>query len=328
MDEHGTFVLERFAWGGPDRLEVSGTLAGLHDSPVAAPELILHSASEIHRLPVVPEDYKGPPTVGRRWSAAFAWPTAPVPFDAAELTFDDDIMVALPPPGRNPFGPRRLEVKRRHRTPSEPPSTQPKGSSPQHKDADSRAERTQIPTELVASQDEAGGLQQAIQRAEEDLARARADLEAEKDRHGAEVERFGEGLASIRKSAEDALAVEQGVARQLSADLEETRVALEVKDATVDELRREIETATALRERSESDARAEIDALRERVATLETTGEAAERLKADLEQIRERADVAEAALQAARAVGKEARADAQRLLDRLQTISDSSPEVA
>ena len=93
------FELARFAWGAPDRLELSGTFVGVPDVPADAPTLVISGANGVHRLPVVPESVSGPPEDGRRWEAVFAWQEPPVAFEVAELQFGDDMVVELPEPG-------------------------------------------------------------------------------------------------------------------------------------------------------------------------------------------------------------------------------------
>jgi hypothetical protein len=82
-----TFELRRFAWGTPDRLELSGTFGGLPETPTgAAPVLVVQAGERVHRLPAVPDSLDGPPADGRVWQAQFAWQDPPVAFHGAELS--------------------------------------------------------------------------------------------------------------------------------------------------------------------------------------------------------------------------------------------------
>jgi hypothetical protein len=226
------FELERFAWGSPDRLELSGTFIGLPDVPAADPVLVIGGDDRVHRLPAVPDSLAGPPEEGRRWQAAFAWQDAPVAFDVAELQLGADIVVELPEPGE-----RRTRFRRR-----------------------------------------------------------------------------------VRGAAAPALAAEERTAQQLGAELREARKTIEAKDAALEELGGQLEAAEANYAEAESETRAEIAALRERLATLERVGEKAEQLRAELEATRTQAAGARAELDEARSTVEEARSDAQRLLSRLKTL--------
>ena len=64
-----TFELERFAWAGPDRLEVSGTFAGLRHAPDDDPVLVVSGGDGSHDLVAVPGSLSGPPEDGRPWSS-------------------------------------------------------------------------------------------------------------------------------------------------------------------------------------------------------------------------------------------------------------------
>src|SRR4051812_38415679 len=79
------FELERFGWGAPDRLELSGIFVGLRETDPGPPVLVVWGAGAAHRLTAVPESLDGPPEDGRRWRAEFLWEQPPVPFDAAQL---------------------------------------------------------------------------------------------------------------------------------------------------------------------------------------------------------------------------------------------------
>src|SRR5918999_2061009 len=117
----GTFELERFVWGAPDRLEISGTFAGVGDPPAGSPLLVVRGNGDTHRLPAVLDSVSGPPADGHRWLAAFAWLEAPVAFDAAVLELGD-LVVELPEPGarRQLFRHQVLEVRRSDAEPVAP----------------------------------------------------------------------------------------------------------------------------------------------------------------------------------------------------------------
>ena len=112
--EHPMFELARFAWGAPDRLELSGKFIGLPDLPEEPPTLVISGDDGVHRLPVVPESFSGPPEDGRRWDAVFAWQEPPVAFAFAELEIGSDIVVELPEPAAKRTRSRRqtLSVSR------------------------------------------------------------------------------------------------------------------------------------------------------------------------------------------------------------------------
>ena len=102
-----TFELERFEWGAPDRLELSGRFIGLGGVSADAPMLVVVGNDRVHRLSAVPHSAAGPPGEGRRWQAAFAWHGPPVAFDVAELQLGPDLVVELPEPA-----PRRARFRR------------------------------------------------------------------------------------------------------------------------------------------------------------------------------------------------------------------------
>src|SRR5688572_6734397 len=119
-DDHGgsaqtppTFELERFVWGAPDRLRVSGTFTGLGQAQPADPELVLRGPERMHRLKALPDTLTFPPEEGTLWSAEFAWQEPPVAFDAALLQLGPEIVVELPEPGakRRLLRGQRLEVR-------------------------------------------------------------------------------------------------------------------------------------------------------------------------------------------------------------------------
>src|ERR1700755_3397234 len=74
------FVLQRFAWGAPDQLELAGTFAGLGEPPADLPVLILSGRDGTYRLPAAAGDVSGAPENGQPWRAAFVWQEGPAPF--------------------------------------------------------------------------------------------------------------------------------------------------------------------------------------------------------------------------------------------------------
>jgi hypothetical protein len=203
-----TFELERFEWGAPDRLELAGTFAGLHDVAPDDAALVVRGGGLTHRLAVDPASVSGPPEDGRRWEAAFAWREAPVPFDAAELSLGDRLVVELPQPG--PQDGHLLEVR-----------------SPEAQDAGDGAHRVRSQAELVVAQQEIHDLRAAADRVRLELARAREDLEAERVAHAEDAERFRASLEMVQRSAQEAVTAERGAAQQREAELQQLRGELE-----------------------------------------------------------------------------------------------------
>jgi hypothetical protein len=284
-----TFDLERFEWAAPDRLELAGTFAGLGDGPTGTPTLVVHGAERTHRLEAVTDDDSDPPEDGRPWMATFAWGEAPEPFDDAELQLGGDVVVELPQPhaGQRPFGDQRLEV-RQTRAPGE---AAPNG-------AGTASERMRLQSELVAAEEEAREQRAIAERAMEELSRAHQDLDAERERHTADAERFRDGLATVRASAEEAVSEEQ----RISADL-----------------RSELEKAVAAR----ADAESWAEALRGRIDELEHAQEENEQLRTELESAREEAEAGRARRDGAHTALGEAHEDAKRLLERLASAHDA-----
>lgn len=262
------FELRRFAWGTPDRLELAGTFGGLPETPTGAPVLVVKAGERVHRLPAVPDSFSGPPANGQVWQAQFAWQDPPVAFQGAELQFGTELIVELPEPGfkRRVARPRLLKVQ----TAPEPLAT-----------VDGSAASVGSQVELLAAQEEVREVQAALEQTRAELARAREDLQAERNRRAADGERFREGLAGVRESAEQALAAEQATVTQLRSQAEATEAARTEAEATADALRKQVE-------KLESDSQ-ETGQLRSELAT-------------------------------AHSAVDEARGDAERLLGRLTSI--------
>jgi hypothetical protein len=327
-----TFELKRFAWATPDRLELSGTFGGMQDAPAdAAPMLVVRAGDRVHRLPAVPDSLSGPPEDGKVWQAHFAWQDAPVAFDVAELQLGAGLVVELPEPGakRRLLRAQVLEVRaaqargadaRREtieivRAPGPPAEVTREREIP-----DGGAPSVGSQVELLSAQEEVRELRVAMQLTEAELTRAREDLRAERERRAGDSERFREGLAKVRESAEKALAAEQSATQRLGTELREAREAIEAKDAALETLRGQLEAAAAAQTQAEAKAREEAEALRKHVAKLESDAKDTERLRAELERSRARADAARTELEKAYGSVDQARSDAERVLGRLTAI--------
>ncbi len=224
-DDHGrstetppTFELERFVWGAPDRLRVSGRFTGLGQAQPAAPELVLRGPEKMHRLEAVPDTLPPPPEDGSLWSAEFAWQEPPVAFDAALLQLGPEIAVELPEPGAK-RGLLPAQVRG-----AETPT-------------DRGVERVRREADLLAAQEEIRELRAAAEQAQQELERAREDLKNERERHAGDAERFREGLATVQASAAESLAVEQSSAQQAQAEVRELRGQLDDAVETLSRVR-------------------------------------------------------------------------------------------
>src|SRR5215211_7933171 len=94
-----TFVVERFGWGAPDRLEVAGTFSGLATETAGGAVLTVVGEDGSHRLPAIGDGHGDAPADGAPWAAEFAWLEAPVAFDRARLELGTSLAVELPAPG-------------------------------------------------------------------------------------------------------------------------------------------------------------------------------------------------------------------------------------
>lgn len=240
LDGRPMFALDRFEWGAPDRLVLAGSFSGLEGRPAAEPVLTVQGPDGPHRLPAI-EDGAGPPADGARWAAAFAWLEAPVVFDQARLELGPALAVELPGPGQGESGI------------SLPVSTAEHDNGPADvllaaADADGAAGRLRLEAQLLDARQELQETRVAAQRAQEELDRAQADLAAERQRGAGDAERFREGLATVRASAEEAIGA-----------------------------------AKLAHSRAEQEARAEIAALRERVAALQPAAAELETVRSELD---------------------------------------------
>jgi hypothetical protein len=187
MNADAAFALERFAWDGPDRLALSGWFSGRAPEPVDAPVLVLHGTDRTRRLAV--DGVAGLVADGHHWSATFAWEEPPEAFDAAALELGSGLVVALPDPSpaSRAAGDEVLTVQ------------SAAGGE------DSIGDRLQLRGDLLAAQEQLAELRAAMERAAEELSRAREDLLDERRRHAADAERYREGLVEVRTAAEEAL---------------------------------------------------------------------------------------------------------------------------
>jgi hypothetical protein len=328
MATRPTFELARFAWGAPDKLEVSGKFVGLPDVPADAPTLVISGADGVHRLPVVPDSLAGPLEEGRRWDAVFAWREPPVAFEGAKLEFAD-VVVELPEPATRRTRARRqtLEV-----TQERAEESGDLGPEPERVDGAARdgvipgdgVERLRMTAELLATQEALRESHTTLERTQEELTRVRDDLASERELRGANTERFQQGLAEMRDAAAQALTAEQRAGQQRGADLREALEMIEAKNAALAELRGQLVEAAATQTKAEAESRAEIDALRERLSGLEGAGKEADRLRAELEATQAQADGVLAQLEETQSAMDEARSDAERLLGRLSTVRDTT----
>src|SRR5215210_7414737 len=256
-----TFTVEYFGWGAPDRLEVTGTFSDLEPQPPADAVLTVFGDDGAHRLPAIDGD--GAPQVdGDRLTASFAWLETPVAFQHARLELGGRLAVDLDDPETAADG-EPLPVQLLDTHDDEPP---PAAEAPRRApDVDGAADRLRLETQLLEEAEQLEDARGAAREAEEALHRAQADLAAERERRAADAERFRDGLAMVRRSAEEALAA-----------------------------------ATDARAEAEEQVRNEISTLRERIAELEPASAERDAARAELARAHEELDAARAALQATR----------------------------
>lgn len=262
-----TFTVEHFGWGAPDRLEVTGTFSGLEPQPSADAVLTVFGEDGAHRLPAIDGD--GAPQVdGDRLTASFAWLDTPVAFQHARLELGRSLVVDLDDPEAaadgDPLPVQLLEAPDELDVPDDEPP--PAVEAPRRAaDVDGAADRLRLETQLLEEAEQLEDARATAREAEEALHRAQADLAAERERRAADAERFREGLATVRRSAEEALAA-----------------------------------ATDARAEAEEQVRSEISTLRERIAELEPASAERDAARAELARAHEELDAARGALQATR----------------------------
>ena len=191
----------------------------------------------MHRLLAIADSLDGPPEDGQSGRRPFARRDAPVAFDVAELELGEDLVIELPDPGEEAASRRACACWRSGR----PRSTR-YGSHGHHEmppgarrtETDDRAVSVGSQIDLLAAQEELRDVRIELEQTQAELTRARDHLRAERERRAGDSERFRDGLAKVRESAEEALAAEQGAARQLDADLQEAHAAIATKDADLE----------------------------------------------------------------------------------------------
>ena len=302
------FELEQFSWAAPERLDVAGRFQGLREIPQDRPVLVVRGGERTHRLPALPDSLSGPPRNGRPWHASFAWQSAPIAFDAAELEIGDGVVVSLPEATAGGGSP---DPRRRSGAAADGAARTPDDG------VVDGAARLRLEAEALAAREEIRALEGALQQSRDDLERARKDLAAERERHDADAARFREGLARVQSSAESVLAEEQAALEQLHVAHRDLVESAAEKDASLEKLRKQLAEAAQERAEAESQLEAQVAQLTERVGELE----AAERRISELQA---EADEARSALGAFTEAAETARADTERLLARLTTLRDTT----
>lgn len=315
--------LERFVWTAPDRLQVAGRFSGLSDVP-HQPTLVVEGPHGTHRLPLVEEDRRRSPVDGVSWHVSFRWQQTPVPFERAELHLGPDVVFALGEPYadgrsalRRALRPRqRIRASRRRgvtatpqaivaRTPVaatdpsrvEATSAEPPSRANGHSGAE--AIRPELDAELDATSEQLRFLHASVRRTQKELEATRAELEAtraeleatradleeSRGHNASEAERFRAGLAAIRATADDALALEQRAAREIQLRLNEAHERIAAREADAQRLRAALEEAEDQRSSAEAEARSAVESLHSKL----------DDLRRNEEHSRARAETAEAA---------------------------------
>ena len=179
------FALEQFDWTGPDRLEVRGTFSGLAGAGTGPATLVVHGQDGVHRLPAAGDP--PPPVDGEVWDVSFAWQEVPSAFRRAELLLGDDLVIALPDVGDGEAAAANALTVRHV-------------GGGQAAVADVRLE-----AQLLAAREEANALRLEVERARAALARAVADLDAERAGRRADSVRFRDALEAMEGAVAEAL---------------------------------------------------------------------------------------------------------------------------
>jgi HAMP domain-containing protein len=301
VEPGATFELDRFTWAAPDRLELSGRFTGIGDAPGDA-VLVVRGPDRVQRLPAVAGTQ--PPDASGRWQASFAWLEAPAAFDGATLELGEDLIVDLPAPRsrRRPFRHEVLPLRTHDGAlvaapatepvpepepdpePELEPAATPVAAAPATPPVESSlldaAMRLRLQADLLDAREQARELEVSLERATQELARVRSDLEAMRAERDANAERFREGLASVRATAEETLAMERTTLEQARADAEAAgRAVAEELEAA----RSDMESA----QRRADAAEQELATLRERVAAIDPARERAAAARTEAEQLLE-----------------------------------------
>jgi hypothetical protein len=168
-----SFVVERFGWGAPDRLEVVGTFTGLMEDTSGGAVLTVVGDDGPHRLPAI-GSAEDRPADGSRWEAEFAWLEAPVAFDHARLELGTSLAVELPAPGEAADGDELAVELLEDGADTEPP---------EHAAVDADAQQLRLEARLL-DQFRAGlaqvrsSAEEALEAAQLELAETRSELEA------------------------------------------------------------------------------------------------------------------------------------------------------
>src|SRR5919201_1019207 len=253
----GTFELERFAWSSPDQLEVAGRFTGVRDIPAGSPVLVVRADDRTHRLPPVPDAGTWPPEDGKTWRTAFTWQEPPAPFEVAELELGGGLVVELPEPGSGApdSGSHLLDVQR---APASPEDGAAREEAVMPTAPTDGAERVRLQAALVAAQEEVRETSVAMRAAQE----------------------------SLRRVAEETVAAERDAAQKLAARLQAAEAEIDARERSLRRVQEEADAVAAGR----ADERAEMNALRERVAALEPAAQSGERLRQRLKTIRRAVD--------------------------------------
>lgn len=199
------FVVERFDWGAPDRLELAGTFADVDAEAISEPVLAVHGGDGVHRLPAVEQDGAAGPDGDGRWAAAFAWLEAPVAFQTAELELGGGLTVALPEPGATVAG-AAIPLRPAHASDDAAPA---------------------VPLDV---EDAVHRLSQEAQQLERALAAAAGERARAEQHAQAEVATLRERVAELEQAAGDA--------DEVRAERDEALRALEAARGEVDALQR------------------------------------------------------------------------------------------
>ena len=245
-DDAATFLLARFEWAAPDRLEIAGSFVGV-DAPTGPATLTVHGADGVRRLTGAPGE---PASDEESWSALFLWDQPPVAFEAAELELGDGLSVELSAPGTRD---KAIPIRGAARSP---------------------ADALRLQVALLSAQEDAREALAVNRQTLQELARARDDLEAERSAHAADAERFKQGLDEVREAGERAVTAARAEVAELRRRVSELETELGDVGVLRDELRtaesqaaeasRELEEANASLERLRAEA-GEVEQLRSRL---------------------------------------------------------------